>query len=113
MNNKGFTLMEMLTVLVVITIIMMITVPIIINISKKNSDEMYASYEDMMEEYAKVSDKKNENLILLDDLEGLQKVKDECKGYVENKNNNYKAYIKCPKDTGDKYITEGYNNNIN
>lgn len=113
LNNKGFTLMEVLTVIVVITAVMMITLPLIGSITKKNQDELYHSYEKMMEEYARASGIKNKDKIMLSELDGLDQIKKECginNGFVivENVSLNYKAYIKC----GDKYKTDEYDSAI-
>ncbi len=107
LNKKGFTIMEVLTVIIVIAALMLITMPLINSISAKNKEELYHSYERMMEEYAVASSVKNKSKILLSELDGLDKIKNECTGYVNiNKEDSisYKAYIKC----GDKYTTEGY-----
>ena len=113
LNNKGFTLMEVLTVIVVITAVMMITLPLIGSITKKNQDELYHSYEKMMEEYARASGIKNKDKIMLSELDGLDQIKKECginNGFVivDNVSLNYKAYIKC----GDKYKTYGYDSTM-
>lgn len=108
MNKKGFTLMELLAAIVIIGVVLMIVYPEISKISKKNSDDLYKSYENMMVEYAMVSQLKNNTIIKLSELEELVQIKKECKGYVTiNHNvtpNDYKAYIRC----GDKYKTTGY-----
>lgn len=109
LDERGFTLIEVLTVIVVITAVMMITLPLINSLSNKNTKELYNSYEKMMEEYAIASNIKNKDKIMLSELDGLDKVKSECEGYVLVNNESskeYKAYIKC----GDKYITDNYNN---
>ncbi len=105
MNKKGFTLMELLTVLVVMVIITMVVYPSVTKLLQKNSKEMYSSYEQMMVEYAKTLNSK-ERIILLKELDGLDKIKNECFGYVDTQEE--KAYIKC----SDKYKTTGYNNDL-
>ena len=102
MNKKGFTLMELLTVLVVMVIIAMVVYPSVTKILQKNSNEMYSSYEKMMVEYAKASNS-SERISALSELEGLDKIKEEkCVGYVDTLEE--KAYIKC----SNKYTTKGY-----
>ena len=106
-NKKGFTLLEVLTSIIIITILMMITLPLINSLSKKNSNELYHSYEKMMEEYVIAGQNKNKETVLLSEIDGLDQIKKECKGYVSISQDNppiYKAYIKC----GDKYTTENY-----
>ena len=110
MNNKGFTLAELLAVIVIITIVLLIVYPAVRKISDNNSDELYKGYERMMVEYARVSSLNNNNIIKLNQLEELDKVKNECKGYVIINHsvtpNTYTAYIKCDN----KYTTAGYDN---
>ena len=102
-NKKGFTLLEVLTSIIIITILMMITLPLINSLSKKNSNELYHSYEKMMEEYVIAGQNKNKETVLLSEIDGLDQIKKECKGYVSISQDNppiYKAYIKCG-DFGD------------
>ena len=106
-NKKGFTLLEVLTVIIVITILMMVTLPLINSLSKKNSTELYHSYEKMMEEYVIASNIKDKDEVSLSEIDGLEQVKKECTGYVtitHSDENMYKAFIKC----GDKYVTNNY-----
>lgn len=106
--NKGFTLIELLATIVIISIIMTIVLPSAVRVSKNNQTRIYEEYEKMMVEYAKVSPLNNQDTINLNDLEELEKVKNECVGYVTiNHNvtpNTYKAYISC----GNNYETEGF-----
>lgn len=105
MNKKGFTLMELLATIVIIGIVLMIVYPEISKISKKNNDDLYKSYENMMVEYAMVSKLNYKNTIKLAELEDLIQIKNECKGYVTINHGvspvEYKAYIRC----GEKYTT--------
>ena len=108
MNKKGFTLVELLSIIVLIGIVLMVVFPAVSKLLKRNNEEMYASYEDMMVEYAKVSSLNNNNTIGLTALDNLDQVKNECIGYVTINHNSvpnvYKAYIKC----SDKYQTENF-----
>ena len=110
MNKKGFTLVELLATIVIISLIMSLVLPSALRLSQENSDTIYHEYESMMEEYAAISDYKDQDIIHLSDLQELNTVKKECKGYVvvdhTSSNLEYKAYISC----GDKYITDGYDN---
>ncbi len=106
MNKKGFTLMEVLTVIIVITAIMMIALPTISNISKKNNNELYKTYEKIIEEYALTNEHKGEIVINIDQLGLREKIGDKCNGYaylINDRPLEYKAYILC----GD-YRTTGY-----
>ena len=111
MNRKGFTLVELLAVIVIISMIMMVVYPSISKMQKKTGLELYKSYEKMMVEYATVSSYKENEIIQLDELiqeeNSLQEIKNFCSGYVLHNDNDYKAYIDCGTD----YKTEGFNNN--
>ena len=108
MNKKGFTLIELLATIVIIALIMSIILPSASRMSRDNKETIYHSYEDMMAEYAQVSEYKDQYYINLNDLEELGKVKRECKGYVlidhDTTPISYISYISC----GDDYETEGY-----
>ena len=110
MNKNGFTLVELLTIIVVISIILLIVYPSITNIMQENNTELYKSYENMMVEYAKVSPLRSRNRIKLTELPDLYKLIGEgvCSGYVNITHGStitYTPYIKC----GDKYTTVGFN----
>lgn len=112
MNKKAFTLTEILTVIVIIAIILGIVFPTISKIVNDNKEDMYKDYEKMMVEYAKLSDLKDQNIILLSELDELDKIKRECTGYVSINHSStpieYKAYISCDN----VYKTAGYDNSI-
>ncbi len=110
MNKKGFTLVELLAVIVIISLIMIIVYPNIIRIINDNNEEIYHGFERMMVEYAEVSPLKTANTIMLKDLnidKALDSIKDSgCNGYVSIDHTHipitYQAYIKC---SDDKYVT--------
>ena len=108
MNKQGFTLIELLVTIVVLALIMSIVFPSAIRLSGENKTKIYSEYEKMMVEYAQVSPLRKEDRIDLDNLDELDKVKEECDGYVTIDHTEekweYKAYIKC----GDQYTTDGY-----
>ena len=108
MNNKGFTLIELLVNIVLIALIMAMILPSALRENRKNQKRIYAEYENMMVEYARINELNTLDLIDLMDLEELEKVKKECIGYVtidhETEPNQYKAYISCPPS----YETEGF-----
>lgn len=105
MNRKGFTLVELLATIVIIAVVMGFVFPSAIRYSTENKYRMYHEYEKMMEEYALVNPLKGAETINLDDLEELDKVKDECDGYVSLISSDpikYKAHITC----GNNYQTD-------
>lgn len=108
MNKKGFTLIELLAVIVIIAIIMTMIMPSASRVNRNNKKRIYSEYENMMIEYAKVSDLNNQNIINLDDLNELERVKDECDGYVQINHSvipaTYSAHIKCT----DQYTSSVY-----
>lgn len=108
MNNKGFTLVELLSVLVIITIIMGLAFPSIQGLVNSGNQKKYEAYEKSMTEYAKVYFEDTREIIGLTDLktEGLTGIDSNCVGYVDG-TNQYHAYIKC----GNKYQTNGFNAN--
>jgi len=113
MNKKGFTLVELMAVLVLIILVMMLIVPSLKNLSSSNDLKQYTTYEDMMVEYAKTYPgyKKLEYIYLKDlDINPINK-KITCDGYVkiDNSNNNVSAFILCKnKDGEETYKTENY-----
>ena len=103
MNRNGFTLAEMLTVIVIMTLVILISLPSLKTLFEKNNKEKYASYEKMMIEYAKASNIKDNTTIPLDELGDLKKNMDsECTGYVTITNGAYKAHLTC----GNKYSSD-------
>ena len=105
MNKKGFTLIELLATIIIIGIIMGLVFPSAVQISVENKNRIYHEYEKMMEEYALVSPLKGQETINLDDLDELDKVKNECDGYVTLVSTDpikYEAHITC----GTNYQTD-------
>ena len=111
MNKKGFTLVELLAVIILITVVSMLTFPALNNLRNNNDMKKYTTYEDMMVEYAKViPNYKSREFICLDEL-GIKKINENytCNGYVITSSN--KAYIKCKdKSNQQVYITSGFTN---
>ena len=100
--KKGFTLTELLVSIVIITMLLMIALPTISNIINKNNRELCNSYEKMVIEYAMVSDLKENDIINVSDLDGLDKVNKECpNSYVTvDKTTDpytYIPHLNCPK----------------
>lgn len=108
MNKKGFTLVELLATIVLISLIMIIIMPAASKIERNNKLKIYKEYENMMVEYAKVSKLNSQTTINLMELDELEKVKNECVGYVSINHsttpNQYTAYISC----SDQYTTQDF-----
>ena len=84
MNKKGFTLVELIAVIVLIAIVSMLTFPALNNLRSNNNKKEFTTYKDMMVEYAKtIPNYKSKSYICLQDL-GIKKInnKMKCKGYV-------------------------------
>lgn len=105
MNKRGFTLVELLAVIIIMSLIMMMSFPSIQGMIKTNNKKKYEAYERSMHEYAKAYYEDETAIIGLESLrnEGLTGIDSECIGYVDPVN-NYKAYLKCLDD----YQTEGF-----
>ena len=106
-NKKGFTLVELLAVIVIMSLIMMFVFPAIEGMIDNSNRRKYEAYEKSMTEYAKAYFEDSAiNIIGLTLIKekGLKGIDSECIGYVI-KNSNYKAYIKC----GDNYQTDDFN----
>ena len=54
LNNKGFTLIEVLAVIVILSILMAIMVPSVGNIMKKNKEDNYQNLKDSIISAAKI-----------------------------------------------------------
>lgn len=106
MNKKGFTLVELLAVIVIMALIMALAFPAITGMIQGSNQRKYEAYEKSMTEYAKAYFDDVNTIIGLSLLKdkGLTGIDEECIGYV-NGNNKYKAYLKC----ADKYQTTGFN----
>ena len=120
-NKKAFTLIELLTTIVLIALIMGLVMPSAMRVSSENKNRMCEEYANMMEEYAAISPLKDNYYIKLTELDELSKVKEDCSrstecpdcgGYVfvDHTTNpvSYKAYLSCKSGCS----TEGYNASI-
>lgn len=105
MNKKGFTLVELLAVVVIMALIMALAFPSIQGLINSNNEKKYESYEKSMTEYAKAYFEDSDSIIGLSTLKqkGLTGIDSDCIGYVDG-SNKYKAYLKC----GDKHQTSGF-----
>lgn len=107
-NNLGFTLVELLAVIVIMGLIMSLSFPSIMRMIEGNDRKKYESYEKSMVEYAKAYyDEDTSNYVGLSELknQGLTGIDEICVGYVDL--NNYKAYLKCD----DHYETNNFDIN--
>ena len=114
MNKKGFTLVELLAVLVLLGLISLLIYPSIRNLMKNNNEKEYNTYKDLMVSYAKslsINDKNN-GFVCLNKLKnnGLKDINSsmECNGYVIINNNNYTPYLLCIQDGNEVYHSENY-----
>ena len=65
MNNKGFTMMEVLAAIVIVSVILMVVYPSVSEISKKNNEDKYHNYEKMMVEYAMINKNRDKDILKL------------------------------------------------
>jgi len=84
MNKKGFTLVELLSVIVLLALVMMLIVPSLTSLKNSNKNKEYETYLDMMVEYTKIiPNYKNKTCVNLDELD-IKPLNDSitCYGYV-------------------------------
>ena len=78
---------------------MSLVMPSASRVSKNNQERLFHEYEEMMIEYAKVNVNNDEDILNLLELDELDKVKNECNGYVTINHNvnppEYHSYISC------------------
>ena len=114
-NKKGFTLVELLGVLVLIIVIMLLIVPNLKKLMNQNEKQQYETYETMMIEYTKAFPNYDKyEYICLEDL-GMAKINQniKCNGYVKINNLKIESFISCfNKNNENLYITDGYNTNL-
>lgn len=94
-KNKGFTLVELLAVIVLLSLIMLLIFPSIRSIYNSNQNKQYNTYKDMMVEYTKtIPNYKKKTYVCLNEL-GIPKINNKitCNGYVEI--STMKAYLVC------------------
>lgn len=113
MNNKGFTIAELVAVLALIAIISLITFPNLNNLRKNNNEKEYTTIEDMMVQYTKViPNYKTRSYVCLKNLN--LKINERinpnliCNGYVKITDGSLKPYLYCTQNGVDMYKTNGY-----
>lgn len=111
MKNNGFTLVELIAVIVLIAVVSMLTFPAINNLRKNNSEKEFTTYQDMMVNYARaIPNYQTKSHICLNELE-IKKINNSmvCNGYVLISGNNLVPYLYC-KDANNNelYKTDGY-----
>ncbi len=109
-NRKlGFTLVELIAVIVLLALVMMLVVPSLNRLLNENNDKRYKTYEDMMLEYTKAyPNYTSKSKICLNDL-AMKEMGSNiiCNGYVDV--SNMKAYLSCVQNGKQIYVTSGYN----
>ena len=108
MNKNGFTLVELLAVVIIMVLIMGLAFPAISGMISGSNQKKYEAFEKSMTEYAKAYFEDSDSIIGLSLLKqkGLTGIDNDCIGYVDA-SNNFKAYLKC----GDRTSTDGFNAN--
>lgn len=112
MNSKGFTLVELLAVIVLLALVMMLIVPSLTSLRNSNKDKEYETYMDVMVEYTKIiPNYKNKSYVCLNDLD----IKDLsssviCYGYVliSDEGMTLTPNLSCSKDGNLLYQSDGY-----
>ena len=110
--KRGFTLVELLAVIVLMSLVMMLIFPSIRKIYSSNTNKQYETYKDMMIKYAKtipVSNYKgetDEKYVCLSDL-GMPKINENitCNGYVNI--SQMKAYLTCNNGSNNVFRDNG------
>ena len=111
MNRQGFTLVELISVIILITLVMMLIVPALSSLMNSNRKKEYETYMDMMIEYTKTyPNYREKEYICLNEL-NIKKINNntDCNGYVTVNGNTLKAYLSCKRDEELMYETEEYN----
>ena len=116
MNKSGFTLVELIAVLVLIVLVSLLTFPNLSNLMKNNNEKEFTTYESLMVSYAKtfslnkyVDFETNKGHICYRDLK-MKPIRDSvtCNGYVEIDGNNLTPYLSCSQNDNQLYQTDNY-----
>ena len=112
MNKKGFTLVELIAVIILITLVSMLTFPALNNLRKNNDEKEFTTYKDMMVEYTKtIPNYRNKTCIDLDNL-GIKKINEKmiCEGYVNISGNTITPFLYCKDASNNElYKSKDYN----
>ena len=118
MNKNGFTLAELLAVMVLLALVMILVVPGVSSIKRNNDKKQYQTYLDMMIEYTKtIPLYKEKTFVCLSNLK-MQPINEKigCSGYVliTNSGNTLTPYLHCEnKSSHEKlYETTNYQTNL-
>lgn len=90
MKNKGFTLVELLAVIIILGLISLVAVPAVSHLLKENKENAYESKKDMLLSQAKMYTKENRN-------------------YLYDSDKTYNGYV-CNNITVQELINTGYIN---
>ncbi len=115
MNKKGFTLVELIAVMVLIALISLLTFPNIRNLMRNNNEKEFTTYKDLMVEYAKTmplqryKDESGNGYICYADL-NMKPINDSmvCNGYVNINGNTLTPYLYCVQNNKELYKDKGY-----
>ena len=113
MNNKGFTLVELIGVVVLIAVVSMLTFPALNNLRKNNNEKEFKTYEDVMVSYTRsVPNYHQKTHVCLNQLTeiGMKKINENmtCNGYVKIVGNNLIPYLSCSEAGRTLYTSSGY-----
>ena len=105
MNKMGFTLVELLAVIVLIAIISMFTYPSIQKLIASNNEKQFTNYETLMVYYAKslplnkYLNASGSGQICLSTLK-MKKINESitCNGFVKVTNNKFVPYLVCTQN---------------
>ncbi len=116
MNEKGFTLVELIAVIILIALVAMITFPNLNNLRKNNNEKEFTTYENLMVEHAKIlpiqkyrNSDTNRGYICHSQL-NMKPINDSiiCNGYVEIDGNNLFPYLYCTQNGEEVWKTKVY-----
>lgn len=111
MNKQGFTLVELIAVIVLIALVSMLTFPNLNNLRKNNNEKEFITYQDMMVQYARATPNyRNREYICLNEL-NIKKINEQmdCSGYVTITSSNILTpYLSCSQNGNKLYETDNY-----
>ena len=114
MNKKGFTLVELIAVIVLIALVGMLAFPSLKNLRQNNNEKQFTTYKKLMEEYTKlIPNYQNSSYICLDTLKsyGLKDINSNmvCNGYVIIQDKNLlEPFLSCSQNDEKQYESDDY-----